>query len=439
MLHTLLTLVVFAQPVAAQPQPSQPVAQAAPATKEPEAQPSDPGRADKTKPAAEPTKPDQVKPESPEGLATPPAAGAADQKGGKAGADTPAGDKPAAKPATAGDPCDPDAAPAPGRKKKEMPPVPPRTDEEPGTYWMPPAASVNVDDVDWLFYGILAISIFCFAGITIAVVYFAWKYRHRPGHRAEPSEAHNDTLEITWTIIPSIVCVIIFIFGWRGFLDLNTPPKHAYEIQVVGEKWNWSFKYPSGWVDSNLHVPVNEPVRLLMRSKDVLHSFYVPAFRVKQDVIPNRYTKLWFEATTPGVYRLYCAEYCGTEHSKMKRLVVVHPSGGFQQYLSEAEQVLLDMPPVKLGKYLYETRGCNQCHTLDGSTKVGPSWKGIFGQQHQIAGGAPATVDENYIRESILDPNAKVRAGFNAVMPTFKGQLKDEQVDGLVTFIKCLK
>jgi cytochrome c oxidase subunit II len=432
MLHTLLTLVVLAQPAVAQPPPAEP----APATKGQEARPSDPGRAEETKPPAEPGKAGQVAPESgvPGTDPAKPGAEGAPAKPGAEGAPAKPGDKPAA----GGDPCDPDAAPQPGKKKKEMPPVGERTDLEGGTYWMPPAASVNVDDVDWLFYGILGISIFCFAGITVAVVWFTWKYRKRPGHKAEPSEAHNDTIEITWTVIPSIVCVIIFIFGWRGFLDLNTPPKHAYEIQVVGEKWNWTFRYPNGWVDSNLHVPVNEPVRLVMRSKDVLHSFYIPAFRVKQDVIPNRYTKLWFEATRPGIYRLYCAEYCGTEHSAMKRLVVVHPSGGFKQYLEEAEQVLLDMPPVKLGKYLYETRGCAQCHSLDGSAKTGPTWKGVWGQSHPTSAG-PVTVDENYVRESILEPNAKVRTGFNAVMPTFKGQLKDEQIDGLITFIKCLK
>ncbi len=293
MLHTLLTLVVLAQPVAAQPPPAQP----APATGA-QAQPSDKKGADETKPPADLTKAKPVPPESGVPGTDPAAKPGAEGAPAKPGAEgAPA--KPA-KPDAAGDPCDPDAAPQPGKKKKEMPPVGPRTDLEPGTYWMPPAASVNVKDVNWLFYGILAISIFCFAGITIAVVWFSWKYRHRPGHRAEPSDPHNDTIEITWTIIPSIVCVIIFIFGWRGFLDLNTPPKHAYEIQVVAEKWNWTFRYPNGWVDSNLHVPVNEPVRLVMRSKDVLHSFYIPAFRVKQDVIPNRYTKLWFEATKAG-------------------------------------------------------------------------------------------------------------------------------------------
>jgi len=369
--------------------------------------------------------------------ATPPAAGAdkpaaeQSQPAEKAAA----GDK---KPEAAGNPCDKNAPRPANKPKKTLPPVGPRTDIGAGTYWMPVANSDMAEHVDGLFLAILAISIFCFVGITIAVVYFAWKYRSRPGHRAPESSSHNDTLEITWTIIPSIVCVIIFLLGWKGFVDLNTPPKHAYEITVVAEKWKWSYKYPNGWVDENLHVPVGEPVRLVMRSKDVLHSFWVPSFRVKQDVIPNRYTKIWFEAKTPGVYRQYCAEYCGDRHSFMKSLVVVHPPGGFKRYMEEAEQALLDMPPVELGEYLYAARGCNQCHSTDGTTNPGPSWKRIFGETHQTSAG-PVQVDENYVRESILDPTAKVRTGFNAVMTTFKGQLKDEQIDGLITYIKCLK
>jgi cytochrome c oxidase subunit 2 len=390
---------------------------------------------------AQPAQPDEAK-----AAATAPAGDARDDAPAPAGDGKDAAGKEASA-APVGDPCDKNAPRPTGKPKKVMPTVGERTDEGAGTFWMPPANSVNVPDVDVLFYAILAISIFCFVGITVAVVWFSWKYRHRKGHRAEESSSHNDALEITWTIIPSIVCVIIFLLGWKGFVDLNTPPKHALEVTVVAEKWKWSFKYPNGWVDDNLHVPEDESVRLVMRSKDVLHSFWVPSFRVKQDVIPNRYTKLWFQATDPGVYRMYCAEYCGDRHSFMKALVVVHPKGStgtaaeqlsYQSYMEQAEEALLDMPPVALGEYLYAARGCNQCHSIDGTAKTGPTWKGIFGADHATSAGT-VKVDENYIRESIEDPNAKVRAGFNAVMPTFKGQLKDEQIDGLITYIKCLK
>ena len=422
MLQYLLTFVVLAQPAQPAEVPPTPPAEATAPAPAGEAAAGDQPSGEGATPAAEGG---EATGEGGEAAAATGEAAAATGEGGEAAAAT-------------GDPCDPNAPRPGGGKAKEMPPPGERTDIAAGTFWMPPSSSTATDSVDWLFYGILGLSIFCFAGITFAVVYFAWRYRHRKGHVAEPSSSHNDTLEITWTVIPSIICVVIFLLGWKGFMDLNTPPKHAYEVQVVAKKWDWSFKYPNGWVDTNLHVPVGEPVRLVMRSTDVLHSFWVPAFRIKNDVIPNRYTKLWFEAKTPGVYRLYCAEYCGTQHSNMKQLVVVHPPGGFEKYMEEAEQALLDMPPVKLGEYLFTARGCNQCHTVDGSAKTGPTWKGIFGTTQQTSAGA-VTVDENYIRESILDPNVKVRAGFNAIMPTFRGQLKDEQIDGIITYIKCLK
>jgi cytochrome c oxidase subunit II len=362
----------------------------------------------------------------------------------------------ATDPAATAAPADP-AAPAAAqpRKKREMPPVPPRTDEEPGTFWMPIDAATQAADVDWLFYGIVALSIFSFIAITVITLYFAWRYRMRPGHAAEHSSSHNDVMEITWTIIPSVILVVIFVVGWKGFLDLNTPPDNAIEIKVTAEKWNWSFQYPNGFVDANLHVPVDRPVRLVMRSKDVLHSLWVPAFRIKQDVIPNRYTKLWFHATQPGVYRLYCTEYCGTGHSQMKHLVQVHPAGtqpgadgklgtpddmlSFDAWLEEAEAAMLDMPPAQLGEYIYKNRGCAQCHSVDGSNKTGPPWNGIWGTNRAMADGTSVLVDENYLRESILEPKEKVVAGYPPVMPTFKGQLKDEQIDGLIEYIKTLK
>jgi cytochrome c oxidase subunit 2 len=354
---------------------------------------------------------------------------------------TPGAPAPAAAPAAPGDAAAAPAAPA-ARPKKQMPPVPERTDLVHETFWMPQAAATQAKDVDWLFYGITALSIFCFVGVSAATIYFAWRYRARRGHRAEPSSSHNDVMEVTWTVIPSIICVFIFIVGWKGFLDLQTPPDHAIEVQVTAEKWNWTFTYKTAsgvFSDANLHVPVDRPVRLIMRSKDVLHSLWVPAFRIKQDVIPNRYTKLWFDATKPGVYRLYCTEYCGTGHSKMKHLVQVHEAGGFEKWLEDAEAAILDMPPAQLGEYLYKNRGCTQCHSVDGSAKTGPTWKGIWGATHKLADGSSVAVDENYIRESILEPKNKVVSGYSPVMPSFKGQLKDEQIDGVIEYIKTLK
>ncbi|HEY1558460.1 MAG TPA: cytochrome c oxidase subunit II, partial [Kofleriaceae bacterium] len=189
--------------------------------------------------------------------------------------------------------------------------------EEEGTFWMPKAVNLAADESDQMFYTVLGLSLFFLFAITFVTVYFVIKYRHRPGHKAEPSTAHNDALEITWTVIPTIIVVFLFYYGWRSYIRVVTPPQKAVEIQVLAQRWTWTFTHNNGVTDSDLHVPVNTPVRLVMTSKDVLHSFYAPVMRVKQDIIPRRYTYAWFLPTKPGVYRLTCAEYCGTNHSQM--------------------------------------------------------------------------------------------------------------------------
>jgi cytochrome c oxidase subunit II len=282
-------------------------------------------------------------------------------------------------------------------------------------------------------------SFFFFFAIAGVVVYFTIRYRHRPGHKSEPSAAHNDVLEITWTVIPTIICVFLFLYGWREYIHMATPPQRAVEIQVVARKWAWQFTHQNGVQDSNLHVPVNTPVRLVMTSQDVLHSFFAPVLRVKQDIIPRRYTFVWFEATKPGTYRLYCAEYCGTDHSQMKVNVVVHDPGGYERYLADAQERMQNLPPVELGKIAYEKKGCAGCHSLDGSPKVGPTFKGVFGTEITLKDGAKVVADENYLRESILNSQAKARPGYPPSMPSFEGQLKEKELTGLVEFIKSLK
>ena len=308
-----------------------------------------------------------------------------------------------------------------------------------GTYWMPDQSSNMAGSVDWLFYGILGLCVFCFIGITVATIYFTWKYRARPGHKAQPSASHNDQLEITWTVIPSIIVVIIFVLGWRGYIELATPPRHAEEIRVEGQKWTWLFKYKykgTELQDDVLHVPVDRKVRLVMSSRDVIHSFFVPAFRVKQDVVPGRYTKLWFTATRPGVYRVFCAEYCGKEHSLMKTRVIVHETGGYEEYLQKLREEQENMDPIDLGKDTY-TKLCVGCHTVDGRPHTGPTLKGLFGKKEKTNKGE-VEVDENYLRESILDPNAKIVTGYAAQMPTFQGTLSEKRINGLIEFIKSL-
>jgi len=311
-------------------------------------------------------------------------------------------------------------------------------DDDGSSFWMPPQVSTVAQGVDWLFNFILAISVFFFLLIVVLMVIFILKYRHREGRAAEASPTHNMALELTWSIIPLILVIVIFVFGFKGFLDMSTPPSNAYEILVEAQKWNWSFTYPNGYVDSNLHVPVNRPIRLVMSSQDVIHSLYVPAFRVKMDVVPGRYAKAWFEATEAGEYDLFCAEYCGTSHSDMIASVVVHPVGEFETWLEKASNFLETMSPVDAGRKLFQVRGCQQCHSVDGSAKTGPTMLGVFGRSQNLADGTTVTVDENYIRESILEPQARVVAGFEPVMPTYQGRLKDAEITAIIEYFKSL-
>ncbi len=318
--------------------------------------------------------------------------------------------------------------------------------DEDGTFWMPKGVNKVAHDSDDMFYVVLGLSAFFFFAITGAIVYFTIKYRHRPGHTAQPSPGHNDALEVTWTVIPTIICVFLFYYGWRSYVRIVTPPQKAVEIAVQAWRWNWEFTHANGVTDSDLHVPLDTPVRLVMTSRDVLHAFYVPVMRVKQDIIPRRYTYAWFHPEKPGTYRLQCAEYCGTDHSQMGRtkdgrrvVVVVHKSGGYEQYLSDLESEGND-DPVALGAKLYEKKGCVACHSVDGSAKTGPTFKGTYGTEITLAGGAKVTVDENYLRQSIEVPNAKARPGYPVgVMPAFEGQLKPKQLEGLIAYIKSLK
>jgi cytochrome c oxidase subunit 2 len=331
-----------------------------------------------------------------------------------------------------------------------------------GTVWLPEQSSVIAPDVDWMFDVVMWLSVISFLGITIAVVYFVWKYRARPGHKTQPSPHHNDVMETVWTVIPSIICVGLFLGGWRGYVDMTTPPKHALEIQVTARKWSWEFTHPNGVKDSVLHVPAGRSVRLVMKSEDVLHSFFVPKFRVKQDVLPRRYTQVWFKAETPTVsreqelqsvelndtnkalvprqlgHRLFCTEYCGTDHSLMKTRVVVHNPGGYDNYLAFMKEVQDAAPPVERGQAVY-SRLCVACHTIDGTVRIGPSFKGIWGETHNFVDGSTATVDENYVRDSILNPQAKIRQGFPPSMPSFQGQLSDKEIVGVIEYLKSLK
>lgn len=308
-----------------------------------------------------------------------------------------------------------------------------------GGMLFPQPSSTSAADVDRLFYFILAVCVVFFIIIVAAIVAFVVRYRSREGVLPEDSPSHSNLLEIIWSVIPAILVAVIFAWGFFGYVAAQQAPEGSYEIEVIAKKWSWSFVYPNGHIDNNLHVPVDRPIRLVMSSDDVIHSLFVPAFRIKRDLVPGRYSHTWFEATRTGEFILFCTEYCGTGHSLMNAKVVVHPEDEFNQWLEEAANFLDEVSPVEAGEILYNRRGCAQCHSIDGTAKSGPTFLGTYGTEQAMADGQVVTVDENYIRESILQPQAKVRAGYRPVMPTYQGQLDDKEISALIQYIKSLK
>lgn len=305
---------------------------------------------------------------------------------------------------------------------------------------LPPAKSTLAEQTDALFHFINITSVILLLGITVAIIFFAWKYRRRSDEDVTPVIAHNSKLEITWSVIPLILVIIVFSWGFSGYMNLTTAPDDAYEIRVTGSSWLWQFRYPTGHVSPNeLYVPANRPVKLVMSSNDVIHSFYVPDFRVKMDVLPNRITSLWFEATESGESIAYCTEYCGTAHSDMLATVHVLPEEEFQTWLETAGSADDDLSPVELGEQLVTRNACDTCHSTDGTVLQGPSFQGLWMSERTMQDGEVVTADENYIRESILEPNARITEGFQPVMPTYAGTLNDRQIDAIIEYIKTLE
>jgi cytochrome c oxidase subunit II len=308
-----------------------------------------------------------------------------------------------------------------------------------GNLFLPSGHSTVSPGTDALFDFIYYTSIVFFAIVVFAIAYSVWRYRRRANAGLTSGVAHNTTLEILWTAIPTILVFIVFAWGFKDYLRLYIVPKDALEIKVTGQRWFWSFDYPEGATSINdLVVPVGKPVKLLMSSKDVIHSFFVPSFRIKMDVLPNRYTMTWFEATDTGSYDLFCTEYCGTKHSAMIGKVKVVGEREYAQWLESSSKVGEGMSVEDYGAKLYAQKACITCHSVDGKAGTGPSFKGLFGETTKLEGGGTVIADENYLRESILTPQAKVALGYQPVMPTFQGILKDKQIDALIAYIKSL-
>lgn len=302
---------------------------------------------------------------------------------------------------------------------------------------MPAAGSTVARDVDSLFLFLVALSAFFFLLIAGLTAVFVVRYRRGSRARRGLAPTHNTALELTWSLVPLALLIVIFFWGFHGYISAAVPPADALEIKVVAKKWLWQFEYPSGLRTVNeIRVPLGRPVRLVMISEDVIHSFYVPSFRIKQDVLPSRYTQLWFEATQPGVHRILCTEYCGRGHSDMLGVIQVVSDEEYRAWLESGGGLGEGMPPAEFGRLLYTRYGCETCHSLDGSRLEGPSFKGIFGKPVRLADGRTVTADENYIRRSILEPQADVVAGYQPVMPTFQGLLGEREINALIEFIK---
>jgi len=318
------------------------------------------------------------------------------------------------------------------------------------TVQLPRQMSTLAAGVDEMYYYIFWLSVILFVAIIGAAVVFLVQYRASKNPQSTPP-GHHDVLELVWTFAPIILLIPMFHYGFKGYVHAMVAPAGSIEVRVKAKQWAWDFYHPgqSEPVPGELVVPIGQPMKMVMSSEDVLHSFFIPEFRVKRDLVPGMYTSVWFEATeitstvgkdgkpTGKPIDLFCTEYCGLSHSLMLATVHIVSKEDYKKYIEGLDRAP-NIPPAEWGKELYTKNGCNACHSVDGSAVVGPSFKGLFGRVEQLEGGTSVEVDENYIRESILRPQAKITKGFtSATMPPFV--LKDNKLDAVIAYIKSLK
>ena len=301
---------------------------------------------------------------------------------------------------------------------------------------VPESASSFSWKVDALYFYLSGVTLFFTLLISTVLIFFVIRYRRRTPYEIPRPVAGSHKLETLWTIIPFIIAMTMFGWGAQVYFDQYRPPTNAIEVYVVGKQWMWKLQHATGQREINeLHVPVGRKIKLIMTSEDVIHDFFVPAFRTKMDVVPGRYTTLWFEATKPGKYHLFCAEYCGMNHSGMTGSVIVMEPREFDNWLGGNTS---NLTPAAAGQGLYQTLGCASCHGANGEGGRGPALIGVFGKQSQIQGGQTVRVDEAYLRESIINPQAKIVAGFGPIMPTFQGQVSEDQLVQMIAYLKSL-
>src|ERR1700735_901320 len=299
----------------------------------------------------------------------------------------------------------------------------------------PDAASSIAEGVDHLYFALTFITLFFTFVIFSTILFFMVKYRRRAENERPADTEDNLGLELTWTIIPTLICAGLFLWASSLYFENSRPPSASTEIFVIGKQWMWHIQHPEGVREINeLHVPVGVPVKLTMTSEAVIHDFYIPAFRVKKDVVPGRYSSLWFQATKVGTYHLFCAQYCGVDHAEMLGWVYVMSPADYETWLSSGTP---SQTMVQIGEKTFNKLGCASCHLSEGTGR-GPSLVGIYGKEETLKNGDKRLVDEAFIRQAIVNPNSVVLTKYPAIMPTFQGQLNEEQVLQLVAYVKSL-
>lgn len=327
--------------------------------------------------------------------------------------------------------------------------------------FLPDAASQFADDIDHLHFFVIVTTMFGSAAVGFLALYWLVRYRRRGKPSATPHVSPPAWFEISWIGGLLTLFILFWVLGFRQYISYATPPKDAEEVYVTAKQWMWKFAHPSGRSSVGvLVVPEGRKVRLIMTSRDVIHSFYVPAFRIKQDVLPGRYTNAWFEARAEGIYPVYCTEFCGTFHSRMWASVVVLSASAYERWLEgevpesvaqagrrlalgmlEVRRVdtLTEVDMAEAGKTAAADYGCFSCHTIDGQPHIGPTWRGLFGKRVQLEDGKTVVADEQYLTRSMMDPQGQIVAGYRPVMPTYLGQLPQPEAAAIVEFIKSLE
>ena len=301
------------------------------------------------------------------------------------------------------------------------------------------ATGLSGEVVNQVFFYILAITVFLLAVITFLMVYFVIRYHRK--RSPQPAEIKENTwLEIIWTVVPTLLVLTMFYYGLTGFNFLKRAPQDAMKVKVIARQWSWLFEYENGLRSTELKVPVGKPIKLLLTSQDVIHSFYAPAFRIKQDVVPGMVNSLWFQSTEVGEFDVLCSQYCGLQHAKMLTKIMVLPEEEFKKWYQTGKEMEAKLPPS--GTQLFQERGCKACHTIDGTPGLGPTLKGLFGKTVTVLTDGKErklVADEAYLRKSILEPNVDIVKGFPPIMPPLKGLLTDQEIDALVSYLKGLK